>query len=233
MSVQDDLRGIADRAHWELDSVHDFFEHSKIVWRSFQILVDEGHKIAAENLATGTRIDQDGLIKLAPQYTRDYLSIFTFRQFVSAFEAFLFNFLHRLLLHNPWQFAKSQLEFEVVLKAGDRDEIISGMILKQLNELKYDTLREWFVAVEKAVNLGCPTADEIDTLAEVKAARDILEHNAGVVNEIYLRKTAKKARHAIGDHIEIDDTYHLESWRLIKKVVTDVTNAAISKLSKS
>ncbi len=233
MSVQDDLRRIADQTHAELDSVHDFFEHSKIVWRSFQILVDEGHKVTADNLATGTRIDQDGLIQLAPKYTRDYLSAFTFRQFVSAFEVFLFNFLHRLLLHNPWQFSKSQLEFDVVLKAVDRDEVISGIILKKLNELKYDSLREWFVVVENAIKLGCPTADEVDALAEIKAARDILEHNAGVVNEIYRRKSAKMARYNIGDHIEIDDTYHLESWRLIQKVVTDVTNAAISRLSKS
>jgi len=232
MPVQDDLRRIADRAHWELDSVHDFFEHSKIVWQSFQTFVDQGHKVTGENLATGTRIDQDGLIRLAPQYTRDYLTTFTFRQFVSAFEVFLFNFLHRLLLHNPWQFARSQLEFEVVLKAGDRDEVISGIIAKQLNELKYDTLREWFVAAERAVHLGCPTADEIDTLTEVKATRDVLEHNAGVVNEIYLRKAARKARYAVGDLIEIDDTYHLESWRLIKKVVTDVTNAAVAKLGQ-
>lgn len=231
MSVENDLRGIATRAHRELDSVHDFFEHSKIVWRSFQILVDEGHKVVAVNLETGTQIDQDGLVHLAPQYTRDYLSTFTFRQFVSAFEAFLFNFLHRLLLHNPWQLAKSQLEFEVVLKARDRDEVISGMILMQLNELKYSTLREWFMAVQRAVNLSCPTADEIDTLAEVKATRDILEHNSGVVNEIYRRKAGTKARYAVDDHIEIDDTYHLESCRLIKKVVTDVTNAAIAKLS--
>jgi hypothetical protein len=233
MAVHDDLRGIANQAHRELDSVHDFFEHSKIVWRSFQILVDEGHKVAAENLATKTRIDQDDLIRLAPKYTRDYLSTFTFRQFVSAFEVFLFNFLHRLLLHNPWQFSKNQLEFEIVLKAGDRDEIISGMILKQLNQLKYDAVREWFVAAEKAVNLGCPTADELDTLAEVKATRDILEHNAGVVNEIYRRKAAKKSRYNVGDLIEIDDSYHLESWRLIKKVITDVTNAAIAKLTGS
>ena len=115
----------------------------------------------------------------------------------------------------------------------DADVVVDVKQIKQLNELKYDILREWFVAVEKAAHLGCPTADEIDTLAEVKAARDILEHNAGVVNEIYRRKAAKKARYSIGDHIEIDDTYHLESWRLIKKVVTDVTNAAISKLTKS
>jgi len=65
MSVMDDLRVITERADSELNAVHDFFEHSKIVWRSFQILVGEGHKVSAENLATGTRIDQDGLVRLA------------------------------------------------------------------------------------------------------------------------------------------------------------------------
>src|SRR5262249_19547387 len=127
MPVAEDLQALAEGARRELDAVHDFFEHSKVVWRSFQVVVDEGHRVLAENDATGSRIDQDGLISLAPRYMRDYLSAFTFRHFVSAFEAFLFNFLHRLLLHNPWQFAKSQLEFEVVLRAGDREEIISGI----------------------------------------------------------------------------------------------------------
>ncbi len=232
MPVTDDLRVIAERAERELDSVHDFFEHSKIIWRSFQILVGEGHRISAENPATGTRIDQDDLVRLAPQYTREYLAVFTFRQFVSAFEAFLFNFLHRLLLHNPWQFSERQLDFETVLQAASRDEIISGVILRQLNELKYEHLHKWFAAVNKAVKLDCPTEDEIDTLAEIKAARDILEHNAGVVNEIYLRKAGKKTRYGVGDHVEIEDIYHLESWRLIKKVVRDITSAAIGRLSK-
>ena len=45
------------------------------------------------------------------------LATFTFRQFVSAFEAFLFNLLNRLLLHNPWQLSEKQLEFRTVLKA--------------------------------------------------------------------------------------------------------------------
>jgi hypothetical protein len=100
MPLIDDLRAVADRADRELDAVHDFFEHSRIVWRSFETLVDRGHRVAAESLATGTRIDQDGLVRLGPQYTRDYLATFTFRHFVSAFEAFLFSFLHRLLLHS-------------------------------------------------------------------------------------------------------------------------------------
>ena len=76
MPIADDLRTIAERAHRELNAVHDFFEHSRLVWHSFQILVDEGHRISAENRATGTRIDQDGLVRLAPHYTREYLATF-------------------------------------------------------------------------------------------------------------------------------------------------------------
>jgi len=80
--------------------------------------------------------------------------------------------------------------------------------------------------------LDCPAEEEIDALAEIKAARDILEHNAGVVNEIYLRKAGKRARYGVGDHIELEDAYHLESWTLLKKAVRDVTFAAIARLSK-
>jgi hypothetical protein len=232
MAVTDDLRVIAERADRELDGVHDFFEHSKLVWASFKYFVDQGHRISSESQATGTRIDQEGLVRLGPQYTRDYLITFTFRQFVTAFEAFLFNFLHRLLLHNPWPFSPRQLDFRTVLEAASRDEIISSVILKQLNELKYEHIREWFAAINKAVKLDCPAEDEIDALAEIKATRDVLEHNAGVVNEIYRRKAGKRARYEVGDHVELEDPYHLESWRLIKKVVRDVTAAAIERLSK-
>jgi hypothetical protein len=141
-------------------------------------------------------------------------------------------FLHRLILHNPWQLSEKQLQFSTVLKAANRDEIVSGLIQKQLNELKYEQLRDWIGAINKAVKLDCPTEDEIDTLAEIKATRDILEHNAGIVNEIYRRKAGRRARYEVEDHVEIDDAYHLESWRLIKKVVGDLTSAAVSRLSK-
>ena len=233
MPVTDDLRGIAKRANGELDAVHDFFVHSKAVWRSFVLFVNDGYRTEVDNAATGTRIDQDELVRLAPQYTQAYLATFTFRQFVSAFETFLFEFLHRLLKHNPWQFARSTLEFQAVLEANSRDEIISGILRVKLNELRYGPLREWFGAVNKAAKLDCPSDDEIDALAEIKAARDVLEHNAGVANDIYCRKAKKKARYAPGDYVEIDDTYHLECWTLMKKVVADVTDAAIAKLEPS
>jgi len=231
MPAAEEVRALGDRANRELDAVQDFFEHSRTVWRSFQGLVAGGHKVVAQNLATGTTIDQDELVRLEPQYVRQYLTTFTFRQFVSTFEVFLFNLLQQVFLHNPWQFAKARLELDVVLKARDREEIIAGVIAKQLNELKYESLRDWFGALDKALKLGCPTDDEIDALAEVKATRDILEHNAGVVNETYVRKAGKRARYAVGDRVEVAEAYHLESWRLIKKVVTDVAGAAAARLA--
>jgi hypothetical protein len=231
MPIADDIRGIADRANRELDAVHDFFEFSKVAWRAFGSLVDEGRRIVATNAATGTTHDQNGLLGLAPHYHRAYLAVFTFRQFVSIFEVFLFDLLHRVLLHNPWQLSRTQLDFEVVLKAGDREEVISAVLLKQLNQLRYEKLRDWFDALNKAVKLDCPSDDEIDALAEVKATRDVLEHNAGVVNDVYLRKAGKKARHALGDRVEIDDNYHLESWRLIKKAVADLSGVALARLA--
>jgi hypothetical protein len=39
MPVTDDLRVIAEQANRELNAVHDFFEHSGIVWRSFRTLL--------------------------------------------------------------------------------------------------------------------------------------------------------------------------------------------------
>ncbi len=46
------------------------------------------------------------------------------------------------------------------------------------------------------------------------------------------RKAGKKARYAAGDHVEVDDTYHLGSWRLLKKLVADLTASAAARLTK-
>lgn len=231
MDVGTDLQAIANRARSNLDAVRDFFEHSLVVWKSFAELVGKGHTTSFHSPITGTVVDQHGLVGLAPQYQNKYLATFAFHQAVSTFETFLFEFLHRILLHNPWQFAAKRLEFEVVLKAKDRDEVISDVLAKQLNDLKYEKLRDWFDFLTKAVKLPGPSDDEIDSLAEIKATRDVLEHNSGLVNDTYLRKAGKKARFPLGAPAEIDEPYHLDSWRLIRKVVNDITTAATAKLT--
>lgn len=232
MAVSDELRIIADRAGRELHDIHDYFEHSRFAWQAVETLVAEGRPTSLQNDTTGTTVDGAGLVARTPRYIITYLSAFTFRHAVSIFEVFLFDFLDSLLMHNPWQFADRHVEVRTVLEAGSRQDILSAIVRKQLNELKYDQLREWFLAINRAVRLDCPSDDELETLAEIKAARDILEHNAGIVNELYLRKSGRKARWAAGDRIEIAAAYRLDSWALIQKVVGDIATAAITRLSR-
>src|SRR3954453_19305532 len=99
MPIEDDLRRIAESANRDLDQLHDFYAHSLSAWRTVADLVDEGRKFTWENAVTGTKVDQDEVMRLRPGYTSVYLATFTFRQFVSVFESFFFDFLHRLLLH--------------------------------------------------------------------------------------------------------------------------------------
>jgi hypothetical protein len=231
MTIAADLELIANSTNRELDAGYDFVEHSKAVWRSFGESVVGGQAVTVTTTGTGTTIDQTGLLARRSMYAEEFLATLTFRQFISTFEAFFFDFLHRVLRHNPWQFAKSQLDLETVLRSRDCGEVVGLVLLKQMNELRYGKPADWFEALNKSVKLDCPAPAEIEALAEAKATRDILEHNAGVVNEVYLRKAGKLARFAVGELVEIDDTYHLATWRLIKKIVADLTTAATAKLA--
>jgi hypothetical protein len=84
--------------------------------------------------------------------------------------------------------------------------------------------------LEDKAKLGCPTPDEIEKIAEAKASRDVLVHNRGVAAKTYELKAGKLARYKEGQRIEIPEHYHRETWELIRKVITDISNAAIAKV---
>ena len=121
----------------------------------------------------------------------------------------------------------------LVLKAPDKSAIVLTVVDKELNELKYERLADWFAYLERLANLGCPTADEIEKLAEIKASRDILVHNSGIANATYASKAGTRARYRDGEKLEIPEQYHRASWETINKVVRDVSAAAIGKVGHS
>jgi len=104
------------------------------------------------------------------------------------------------------------------------------MVQKEVHGLAYQRVADWFVHLEKLTKLGCPARDQIECLAEIKASRDLLVHNNGIANAIYIDKSMGRARFADGDKLELPEHYHRESWELIKRVVTSVADAAINKL---
>lgn len=231
MSLGDDIRAVAERADRDLNAAHDYFEHSRLVWRFFESSPGAEEHPAYTNRATSTTVTRDDLVQLSQNYTREYLTVFTFQKFVSLFEGFVFDLLRLVLVHNPRQLAKKQVEFSAILNAADRDQVILAVVNKELNELKYERPREWFEYPNRTVRLDCPTAEEVEAVAEIKASRDVLEHNAGVANAIYLGKAGRRARYQPGEQLEIPDAYFRESWELLKKVIRDLSGAAIARFS--
>jgi phosphate transport system substrate-binding protein len=82
------------------------------------------------------------------------------------------------------------------------------------------------------VKLGCPTEDEIDRISEAKASRDVLVHNRGIASKMYISKSGKLARFSEGQRIDVPEHYHRATWELIRKLVTDISNASRPITSK-
>jgi hypothetical protein len=142
---------------------------------------------------------------------------------------FFLEFLRLWLTAFPESLARKQVDFKAILEAPDKAAIIQLAVDKELNEVSYTRPKDWFMYLEDRVKLGCPTADEIDQVAEAKASRDVLAHNRGVASKVYEAKAGTYARCKEGERLDIPDSYHRQIWQLIRKVVSDIANAALAK----
>jgi hypothetical protein len=230
MVLADDIQALTTRTLSALEASHDYYTYTKRVWRLLQQIVKEGRKFAFRNLTTGTRVDEQVLLGRAQLYVTDYLVASTFQHFLSLFEDFFFELLRCWLVTYPASLSKKQVEMSAILKAPDKSAIVLTVVDRELNELKYERLADWFEYLERLAKLGCPTADEIETLAEIKASRDILVHNNGIANATYVSKAGSRARCKDGEKLEISEQYHRVSWDTISKVVRDISAAAIRKV---
>ena len=253
MALADDIQALRDRALANLSTAYDYYSHTKIAWGIVRQSVLAGHKFALKTIPevaiglehaadgapspvlnineTGTKTTEAMLAAKAREYTEIQLPEATFQQFISIFEAFLADFLRFWLLAYPKSLGSSQVKFKTILMAADKDAITRFVVDKQLNEVTYKSPHDWFKYLEERAKLGVPTEDEVNQFSEAKASRDILVHNGGLANKIYESKAGDLARYKAGDRIEIPSDYHKATWELIRKMIADISNAAIAKPS--
>jgi hypothetical protein len=231
MALGDDIAELRDRVLADLNASHDYFVATKVAWAMVRQTIAVGRKLSIRNQATGTTMTPMELAAKSREYVAEQLAEATFQQFVSIFESFLFDFLRLWLLTYPQSLAGRKVDFKAILDAPDKDAIIDLAVAKELGDVLYDRPTGWFAYLEERAKLGCPTPDEIDRIAEAKASRDVLVHSRGVASKTYAAKAGRLARCPIGQRIEITEQYHREAWELLRKVVRDVSDAAIAKMT--
>jgi hypothetical protein len=231
MALSDEIASLRDRVLTELSDAHDYYTDTKIAWRMVHKIIDLGQTFSIRKRATGTVVTQDVLRIQSLAYITGPLAEMTFQQFLSIFESFFFDLLRIWLTAYPGSLGKKMVDFKTILELPDKDAVTGLVVRKELTEILYDRPGEWFAYLEDKARLGCPTADEIERIAEAKAARDVLIHNMGIANKLYVSKAGSRARFREGERIDIPEDYHRETWELLRKVASDVTMAAIAKTS--
>lgn len=231
MALADDIRTLRDRALSDLDAAHDYFTDTRVAWQVVLEAIDAGQTFSIQSRATGSRTTHVDLAARVQGYVAVQLAEATFQQFIAIFESFFFDLLRRWLMEYPKSLGAKKLDFQAVLDAPDKDAITLHVVNRELNEVLYDRPAGWFQYLESKVGLRCPTPDEIERLAEAKATRDVLVHNRGVATKTYESKAGRFARHTNGQRIDMPEPYHRETWDLIRKIVADVSNAAIGRVT--
>lgn len=229
MSLADDLRAHRDAILADLDAAHDYYQTAKHALLALQRTAETGQTFAIRNADTGNVTTEKEFPEKAQLYITENLAVSTLQQFVCLFEDFLFGLLRRWLLAHPHKLGKKQIPVSVVFEAATLEEVKLAAIDRDLNELAYKKVREWFEYLDSLVRLGVPTEEAISQLAEMKATRDIFIHNRGVANAIYEEKAGVRKRFAAGEKMDVPEGYHRATWQLIKAVVREVSDAAIEK----
>jgi hypothetical protein len=233
MALTNDIRALRDRSLAELIAAHDYYVDTRVAWHLVRRAIKASRPFVIRNVITGTVTSQDDLAGRARDYVAEQLAEATFQQFVAMFENFFFDFLRLWLVAYPRSLSGKQVDFKAILDAPDKDAIKLHVVNRELNEIAYERPTDWFAYLETRARLGCPTVEEIDRLAEAKASRDILAHNRGVANRVYESKAGRLARYHDGEKIEVSQRYHRETWEMIRKVVRDVSDAALVKVQGS
>jgi hypothetical protein len=230
MALAAEIQKLRDRVLADFNTAHDYYTDTKIAWDIVRRFIAAGHTFSIQNKTTGTLTTHADLAGKARGYVAEQLTEATFQQFISIFEDFFFDLLRLWLTSYPKSLGGKQLLFQDVLDASDINTVASLVVNKEVISLSYERPAEWFKYLNDKAKLGCPTQDEIEKIAEAKASRDVLVHNRGVASDTYESKAGKLARYKAGQRIDIPEYYHRETWELLRKVITDISNAAIAKV---
>ncbi len=133
---------------------------------------------------------------------------------VSQFEAYLFEVLRIIISTYPKKLTLNvkgvevshAIPLELLLNTNNLSEIIDQVIDRRLNEVSYASPKEYLEYLGKIAGIDTTDPAFLDYL-EIKATRDLLIHNSGVINEIYLSKSGVKKRGEIGQLLLIDTKY--------------------------
>lgn len=153
-----------------------------------------------------------------------YYSVFVYA--VAQVEAFIGDVLFEILSFDNRRIKTrikgidhtSKIEVSEVIDASSREEIVSGIIQKELTSLFYAAPALQMAYFQSVTGTSLPK-DLVGQWLEIKATRDIIVHNSGIANSVYLKKADSYARANDGEALPMDEKCFAKAIASMKSLI--------------
>lgn len=144
---------------------------------------------------------------------------------VSQFEAYLFEVLHIIISAHPKKLTLNvkgvevarEIPLDLLLSASSLSEALAQVIEKRINEISYAAPKDYLEYLHKIAGIDTTDPAFLDYM-EIKATRDLLVHNSGIINETYLSNAADKKRGDVRQEVKIDAEYFSLCMATLKRM---------------
>lgn len=152
---------------------------------------------------------------------------------VALFDAFLTDVFAAVLIERPEALkSKKQLTYDKILELQQKGELIKFMAQREINELSYKSMADQSNYYKAKFNINLAGSGvELTALIEIRARRNLLVHNNGIVNDMYM-ETVKYTTYSLGDRVELTFDYWNECKKQLDSVATFVHKSVLDKFFK-
>ena len=163
---------------------------------------------------------------------------------VSILEKFLEEIIKTVLIKYPGKLSvdidgknkkeneERKIDIKDIINAKSLEEIFLSIINQKLFKLFYASPADYFKYLSDTIQINLNN-DLILTYIEIKATRDLVIHNKGKVNAIYIQKAGTKARVTdTKQNIPFSGDYYIKSFSVFKKIVRSTYEIASKEYLK-
>lgn len=175
-------------------------------------------------------------MKLAQSHAENYPNLafrMSFVYLIALFDAFLTDIFEAVVKNRPEMLkSKKQISYEKLLEFSSLESLVEYLAKRELNELSYKSLKDQadYYQDRFGISLG-DSGVSLDVLVELRAARNLLVHNNGVVNHIYLEQVPHSS-YSLGESIKVDSSYFVSAVKSLSKVVAHIVAKLTEKHAK-
>lgn len=152
---------------------------------------------------------------------------------IATFDAYLSDIFEVVILNRPAILkSKKQISYEKILEFSSTSDLIQYLAKRELNELSYKSIKDQADFYSERFGLALEDSGvSISELIEMHTTRNVLVHNNGVVNHIYLEQLPSTT-YKLGDELLVDSTYFYSVALRLDKVVEFISIHLNNKFTK-